>query len=119
MHCVCKPGFAHRTCMHTCLRDHVFNCWAGAENAPDTPRPPAAEAPLPRGAGLLPDLPLWRVQWATLPGTQETLLRFQQQRLQTRNKEPTMTLQSMICFQTCGAAHVGIHLHVKHAHARP
>lgn len=28
----------------------------------------AAEAP--NGAGALPDLPLWRVQWATLPGTQ-------------------------------------------------
>lgn len=30
--------------------------------------PAAREAP--RGAGALPDLPLWRVQWATLPGTQ-------------------------------------------------
>ena len=29
----------------------------------------ASSAP-PTGAGALPNLPLWRVQWATLPGTQ-------------------------------------------------
>lgn len=102
-----------------CLRDHVFDCCAGAENAPDTPRPPAAEALLPKGVGLLPDLPLWRVQWATLPGTQVTHLQIQQQCLQTPNNEPTMTLQSVYCFQTCGAAHVGFHLHIKPAHTRP
>jgi hypothetical protein len=32
----------------------------------------AAPAP-PTGAGALPSLPLWRVQWATLPGTQVCL----------------------------------------------
>ena len=30
----------------------------------------AGEAPT--GPGALPDLPLWRVQWASLPGTQVT-----------------------------------------------
>mmetsp|Transcript_21045 Transcript_21045/g.63327 ORF Transcript_21045/g.63327 Transcript_21045/m.63327 type:complete len:679 (+) Transcript_21045:189-2225(+) len=32
-----------------------------------------AAGEVPTGPGALPDLPLWRVQWASLPGTQEVL----------------------------------------------
>lgn len=69
------PCNAALTMLSVCRADHaerLRDCCAdaqlryGAEEGSAAAEPAAAGT----GAGLLPDLPLWRVQWATLPGTQ-------------------------------------------------